>query len=201
MTLKYKNISDYVFVKNMVPSDICDEAVKILEDPNQLWKQHTWYTTDSKPGTNKNDFLSVHDKEFDITYSLSIQSSLNQYIKEFGKLYTTKYQFEYLGDDAAGFFSKSSPIKINRYKEGQCILPHHDHIHSLFDGGRKGIPILSIIGLLNDDYEGGEFFMWGETKYDLKKGDMIAFPSVFMYPHHVTEVTRGTRYSWVTWCY
>ncbi len=201
MTLKYKNVSDYVLVENMIPGHVCDEAIALLEDPDQQWKKHAWYGAPSTPGVDQKDFMSLHDKEFDITYSLKVQGVLNEYIKQFGKLYTQKYQFDYLGEDGMGFFSKSSPIKINRYQEGQCILPHHDHIHSLFDGGRKGIPILSIIGLLNDDFEGGEFYMWGDTKINLKKGDMIGFPSVFMYPHHVTEITKGTRYSWVTWCY
>ena len=30
---------------------------------------------------------------------------------------------------------------------------HADHIHSMFDGEKKGIPILSVLGVLNDDYE------------------------------------------------
>lgn len=34
---------------------------------------------------------------------------------------------------------------------------HYDHIHSIFDGQRKGIPVLSMLGILNNDYEGGEF--------------------------------------------
>mgnify|MGYP001213588018 CR=1 FL=1 len=33
----------------------------------------------------------------------------------------------------------------------------------------------------------------------LKKGDVVIFPSNFMYPHRVEKVTKGTRYSFVTW--
>ena len=76
---------------------------------------------------------------------------------------------------------------------------HSDHIHALFDGERKGVPILSIIGILNDDYEGGEFIMFGDKKINTKKGDLLIFPSNFLYPHEVTPVTRGVRYSYVSW--
>jgi predicted 2-oxoglutarate/Fe(II)-dependent dioxygenase YbiX len=75
---------------------------------------------------------------------------------------------------------------------------HADHIHSRFDGERKGIPILSVLGVLNDDYEGGEFVLIDE-KIDLNKGDIIIFPSNFMYPHKVEPVTKGTRYSYISW--
>ena len=75
---------------------------------------------------------------------------------------------------------------------------HADHIQSIFDGEKKGIPILSILGVLNNDYEGGEFYLIDDI-IDLKKGDVIIFPSNFMYPHKVEPVTKGTRYSYISW--
>jgi len=77
---------------------------------------------------------------------------------------------------------------------------HCDHISSLFDDGR-GIPILSIIGLLNDDYEGGDFIMFDDKKIETKKGDLMIFPSNFLYPHEITPVTKGVRYSFVSWAW
>ena len=76
---------------------------------------------------------------------------------------------------------------------------HCDHVHSLFDGERRGVPILTIIGILNDDYEGGELIMFDGTKIDTKKGDLLIFPANFLFPHEVELVTKGTRYSYVTW--
>ena len=75
---------------------------------------------------------------------------------------------------------------------------HHDHIHSLFDGQHKGIPVLSFIGILNDNYKGGDFIIRNK-KIKTKTGDIIIFPSSFMFPHKVTEVTKGIRYSFVSW--
>ena len=80
------------------------------------------------------------------------------------------------------------------------MRPHIDHIHDIFDGKTKGIPVVSVIGCLNDDFEGADFMLCGE-KIDLKKGDILLFPSNFMYPHQVTEATKGTRYSFVAWAF
>ena len=91
-----------------------------------------------------------------------------------------------------------------RYKVGNLMEKHADHIHSVFQndyGIPKGIPILSCIGVLNDDYEGGEIEMFDDTKFDLEPGEVLIFPSVFLYPHKVCEITKGTRYSFVSWVY
>ena len=78
---------------------------------------------------------------------------------------------------------------------------HCDHIHTVFDGTKRGIPVLSIVGSLNEDYEGGDFIMWETEKIELPQGSIMIFPSTFMYPHKVTPVTNGTRYSYVSWTY
>ena len=76
---------------------------------------------------------------------------------------------------------------------------HCDHISELFDGQRKGIPTLSIVGLLNEDYEGGELIMFDNYEIKLKQGDLMIFPSNFLYPHKVEPIKKGVRYSYVSW--
>ncbi len=83
---------------------------------------------------------------------------------------------------------------------GTMMREHYDHIHSIFDGKMKGVPLVSIVANLNDDYEGSEFYCRGE-KIELKTGDILLFPSNFMYPHEVRETTKGTRYSFVSWAF
>jgi predicted 2-oxoglutarate/Fe(II)-dependent dioxygenase YbiX len=75
---------------------------------------------------------------------------------------------------------------------------HCDHISNLFDGVKKGIPTMSALGLLNNDYEGGEFIMW-DRKIEFNAGDLMIFPSNFLYPHKVDPITKGERYSFVSW--
>ena len=64
---------------------------------------------------------------------------------------------------------------------------------------------LSCIINLNDDYEGGELCFYDGSykevilKCDLKKNSMIFFPSNFVYPHKINPITKGHRYSIVSW--
>ena len=96
-------------------------------------------------------------------------------------------------------------IKWNKYTEDKSMDTHIDHnIFEMFDtvmGPNRGIPILSIVGLLNDDFEGGEFQLFEDTTISLKAGDLLIFPSNFLYPHRVLPVTKGTRHSYVSWVY
>ena len=89
--------------------------------------------------------------------------------------------------------------RFNKYDEDKKMALHCDHIHSMFDGKTKGIPTLSVLGVLNDDYEGGEFIMFNDTEIKFSKGDIIVFPSLFLYPHKVEPVKSGTRYSYISW--
>jgi predicted 2-oxoglutarate/Fe(II)-dependent dioxygenase YbiX len=53
--------------------------------------------------------------------------------------------------------------------------------------------------MLNNDYEGAKFIMFDDYEIKLGAGDLLLFPSVFLYPHRVTPVTKGERYSFISW--
>ena len=114
-----------------------------------------------------------------------VDDTAYQYVKELNMPWFTDYQ---------GY----SHVRFNKYAENKKMALHADHIHSKFDGERKGIPILTVLGILNDDYEGGEFILIDE-KINFSKGDILVFPSNFMFPHKVEPVTKGTRYSFISW--
>jgi len=88
---------------------------------------------------------------------------------------------------------QDSGYELLRYKEGQFYMQHTDSF--------KAIPrTISCSFALNDDYEGGEWGFWDrEITIKLPKGAAILFPSNFMYPHEIMSVTKGTRYSVITW--
>ena len=63
---------------------------------------------------------------------------------------------------------------------------------------------LSVIINLNDSYEGGDLVFCDQNKNEIKrfnlgKGSIVFFPGNFMYPHAITPITKGTRYSIVAW--
>lgn len=73
---------------------------------------------------------------------------------------------------------------------------HVDTFHGRSDEVRK----LTVLAFLNEDFEGGRFYIANghERMYpEQKKGTVLIFPS-FM-PHGVEPVTKGIRYSIVTW--
>jgi PKHD-type hydroxylase len=66
----------------------------------------------------------------------------------------------------------------------------------------SGKPIerkITVVCLLNDDFEGGEFQvrLYNDYKAPLEKGTIIAFPSIL--EHRVVPVTSGIRYSATMW--
>ena len=73
---------------------------------------------------------------------------------------------------------------------------HVDTFHARSNETRK----LTILAFLNDDFEGGKFYIQNsnERLYPQQTpGTVLVFPS-FM-PHGVEPVTKGIRYSVVTW--
>jgi predicted 2-oxoglutarate/Fe(II)-dependent dioxygenase YbiX len=83
-----------------------------------------------------------------------------------------------------------SGFDILKYEPGQLIASHVDDLMPR---------VLSMSIGLNDDYDGGEFQFWDEPPFRLPGGSALMFPPNFMYPHQVLPVTRGVRYSMVTW--
>jgi predicted 2-oxoglutarate/Fe(II)-dependent dioxygenase YbiX len=188
-----KDLSDYVKqYKSFLKEDICDKTILELNKLNSnLWNQHTFFNI------VKNTSVKLSgDQELSTLYSKEI-STKEIIMKE---LWTAIYN--YIIDFKFSWFSgwKSySEIRFNKYSENTKMAEHCDHIHSLFDGTEKGIPILSVLGILNDDYKGGEFIMFEKEEIKLNKGDLLIFPSIFLYPHKVEPITKGTRYSFISW--
>ena len=79
-----------------------------------------------------------------------------------------------------------------KYGPGQHFQEHHDH-------GFSYNCVVSLVGYVNDDYEGGElYFRLQDLNIKPKAGDLYIFPSNYMYPHRAMPVTNGTKYSIVT---
>ena len=173
--------------KGVVPNEICEQTVSEMD--NIEFQEHNFYnpqTGESKPRSGS--------QELSMSWgAVSTKANLNKFVDDTAYKYVKELKMPWF-DTFQGY----SHVRFNKYAENKKMALHADHIHSMFDGERKGIPILSVLGVLNDDYEGGEFHLIDE-KYDLTKGDIIVFPSNFMYPHKVEPVTKGTRYSYISW--
>ena len=186
------NLKDYVMCIPTLEKNTCKEIVTEID--KYEWSTNTFVYDGWKQIRRDEDgspCQTLSDTSKDGIIIEALYSSIQSYIQERGSEYFKSW---------AGY----TGIKYNKYTTGTSMTKHVDHIHSIFENELntpKGIPILSIIGVLNDDYEGGEIEMFEDTKFSLQAGEVLIFPSVFLYPHKVCEVLKGTRYSFVSWVY
>ena len=173
--------------RGVVPDEICEQTVKEMDTIE--FKEHNFYN--AKTGENKPRSGS---QELSMSWgSVSTKKELNKYVDDVAYKYVQDLKMPWFTE-----YQGYSHVRFNKYAENKKMALHADHIHSMFDGKRKGIPILSVLGVLNDDFEGGEFYLIND-KVDFSKGDILVFPSNFMYPHKVEPITKGTRYSYISW--
>jgi Rps23 Pro-64 3,4-dihydroxylase Tpa1-like proline 4-hydroxylase len=89
--------------------------------------------------------------------------------------------------------SSDEGYQFLHYSEGYYFKEHCDN-----SGGMSRI--LTCTLNISDDHDGGLFrFLRGEFDVRLNAGDAVLFPSNFLFPHEVTEITRGERHAIVTW--
>ena len=187
------NLRDYVKIyDDFLDQDTCKNLVDELN--KEEWTEHTFYQAQDQK------FVSF-EKELSICYNNA--SQYTKVVQDKIWFAIQKYILKDFADFAPWFsgWNGYTQVRFNRYNVDTRMKLHCDHIHSMFDGNRKGIPTLSILGSLNDDYEGGDLVFWESEKITLKAGQIMLFPSNFMYPHRVDEVTSGTRYSYVSWAW
>ena len=187
-----KNLEFYIQkTESFLDKNICNQTIKELKQLED-WKQHKFYDPINKKNVNISG-----QKELDVSYSTITTTNLimNKLHSAIGN-YMKHLSFDWYNGWAGYTF-----IRFNRYKKNKKMANHCDHIHSIFPGEPKGIPSLSVLGVLNDNYTGGEFIMFNDTKIKFKQGDLIIFPSIFLYPHRVEPVTKGERYSFISWVF
>lgn len=184
------NLKDYLKIyEGFLDKKFCDQTIEKLKEEKE-WAIHKFYASTT------NTFQSFED-ELSVTYSTMPEKKIIQ-----DKMWNAINQ--YITKDLDHFknwfngWNGYTEIRFNKYDPTTKMKLHCDHIHSMFDGSRKGIPTLSIVGVLNDDFEGGEFVMWDQV-IELPAGSIMIFPSSFLYPHQVTPVKKGIRYSYVSW--
>jgi len=182
-----KNINDYIVVfENIVTPDLCDALLQEYANSGE------WIDTSTKGGIRKdirsattilmstNQIIAVNEnvrRELDNCIYASAGLAINKYNEKFKEAH----------------IEEDSGYELLRYETGQFYTQHTDSF--------KAAPrAVSCSFGLNDDYEGGEFaFFNREISIKVPKGAAVMFPSNFMYPHEILPVTKGIRYSIVTW--
>jgi predicted 2-oxoglutarate/Fe(II)-dependent dioxygenase YbiX len=185
--IKNLQLKNFIHIeRGLIPKDTCRFVIDSIK--NKSWNSHLW----SNDGT---DSFSYPTKELDVLEATpDLEDILNPLIS-----LSVKYYNDFIGSEKVSQVTCFSPVRFNRYQKGQTMRIHCDHIKTLFEGEVKGIPVLSIIINFNDDYKGGDLIFWDDYKVDLGEGDVVVFPSLFLFPHRIEEVTENIRYSGVAW--
>lgn len=183
-----KNINDYIVVfENVMTHALCDA---ILEE---FSNEEEWQKTVVAGGVIKENIRSAETVVMSYPHTIEknpkVRQKLDKYVFASAGLAIQKYNEKF----PLCRIEEDSGYELLRYKEGQFYTQHTDSF--------KIRPrAVSCSFALNDDYEGGEWgFFDREMVIKAPKGSAVLFPSNFMYPHEIIPVTKGTRYSIVTW--
>ena len=90
-------------------------------------------------------------------------------------------------------------IQLLKYENNGHYEFHIDH-------GKQTPRTFSCIFFVNENYKGGELcFKFPGSKeesiVEKKSNRLIIWPSNFLYPHKVSNITEGTRWSLVSWAW
>ncbi len=113
------------------------------------------------------------------------------------KRFTSTIENEYREKISSWYFSNNNYFEF-LYYEGKNG-GHYDYHTDYFKDAPRALTLL--IGL-NDpkEYEGGELFVQNSQKgIKIDRGDVVCFPSNFMFPHSVTPLKKGVRKVLVIW--
>lgn len=180
------NFYDYI---KIIPFGLPEEFINFI---TPLTKQ------DSSPALVGYDDKNLSPNlEYRNTNWIPIPSEISKNINySITNLYDSEYRKIYQKD-----IKKIEPTQLLHYPVGGKYEQHND-ADDVIDGKivRKIDRDISIVCYLNDDFEGGEleFNLLGLT-IKPKKGMIVSFPSYYEFTHQVHPVTKGERYSLVTW--
>ena len=172
--------------KKMVNDSLCDDIM----NTNFQYSKSTYSTHDG---------ISPHDErvkmdEIWIRKNEKFYDKLKDIISEVTDLYSKQMKKRNKRNFVA---HKTTDFRLNKYETGGYMSLHTDNIHHSH-GQMFGYPQASVLLFLNDDFKGGQFIV-SELHLNINKGDALVFPSNFMFPHEVKKVTKGTRWSIVSW--
>lgn len=184
--------SDILWIEDLLEPELCDHLIEVAEFCQFESTRVTIGSVDTSIGAesilplDRRNPIQKAANDLILTKIQVVQEALL-------KLYSVN-------------FSQVEPCSIVRYAPSQNDKRRIDNLvlESRLKEAEQGILTrdISIIGSLNDDFEGGElFFDRQSVKVPPKKGGAIVFPAYYTHPHQSLLVTRGRKYIWQSWLY
>lgn len=186
-------MKDYILeFKKLIPANICEKIIKYYDN-------------------NYSDAGTVDDKKI-VTVDKDVRNCIQRPLtnpSSFGERIVTNYIYSkfhtvmdlYRKKHPYSMTTKVSQLDILKYEANKYKAGYKYHV----DYGSSSMKrSLSISICLNNNFQGGEFkftFKNEEYQYPQNVGDCIVFPSNFMFPHQVNQVTEGTRFALIGWAF
>ena len=182
-------------------TDVYDasEFIRLIEEEAEKpWPRMEWAR--SATGSGGGDGYSINEYRSSMEMSLvSIMTNedvaeLNEIKERFNSMYShiDKCVWDYRNQYDLSL-SRHEPFSVLRYEDN---AEYHIHTDSSPQNGR----VMSMVAYLNDGYVGGNLeFPLLDINLQPKAGSVILFCSAFPYQHVAYPVTKGTKYSLVTW--
>ena len=186
--MQYPNLKDYIIVlDDVLPLSVCD---KILDE---YANSGEWQQTVVGKGDVREDIRSATTIQMSADFVVARNAELRREIDSDVFAGASKAIQKYNKQFDSCNIEEDSGYELLRYETGQFYTQHVDSF--------KARPrAVSCSFALNEDYGGGEFgFFDRELVIKAPKGGVVLFPSNFMYPHEIMPVTKGARYSIITW--
>ena len=173
-----------VEIKNVIGAEFTNKIISLIKkraDKNLLVAQDKLNT----------DIRNVKG------YQLNFKTPTNLFYWNYIKHEITRMYGFYKAKFPMMASNKINQIDLLKYNSGGKYNVHTDHY-------TNSPRHLSIIINLNEEYEGGDLIFTDQKKVEVKriklgKGSIVFFPSNFMYPHSIEPITKGVRYSIVSW--
>lgn len=188
--LSAKKLEDFIWHgEEFIDPEFCD---KLLEEyaPSNYWEP-TLTGSGHDPDARRCEMIPISDQGIIEEQNTEERKELDNYLFNVVKDIIEDYQEQHPEFDLE--IQEDSGYELLKYEVGDFYIQHSDSF-------KEQPRALTVIMSMNDGYEGGEVALFNrELVYKLNAGDVLVFPSNFMYPHEIMPVTEGTRYSIITW--
>lgn len=184
-----ESFQDFIYwsFDNVLSSDFCDQVIQ---------KYNCYEFEKGKVGGNRKSLLDPSDGIENISVRnvdktiLPLEQEISAHL--IGNAFIANQQAWRFN------INKCEQVEYLRYSE---TGRYKSHIDTIFSNNRKILDRkLTAIAFLNDDYDGGKFFLQITDQRcfpNQTKGTIIVFPSFFL--HGVEDVIRGQRHAVVAW--
>jgi len=183
-----KEVPPYVFFERMFSPPECDALIRLGESKAM------------EPGAIGNGLNGEYVVNPDYRKVLNINITPDEASWAYERLRnnTAGANFDHYRYDIIGFHEQ---LILLRY-DYDAEKPGKYNWHQDIGGGQSSLRKLSTVTQLSEpaDYDGCRLRLFTSNDFDpekIQRGDTVIFPSYL--PHMVTPITRGRRYSLVSW--